>query len=261
MNVTHGMDVTEVEDLGHFLQNRADRLNQIVQQINRTLYSVQWEGGVAVQFGQQHWPGHRARLQAAASDLRGLGQSALNSASEQRSVSAVRSPGGAPLGGSGWAGAAGIGFGASAFSIGSVLRSVNDVTSLAGSAASSIRAVKGIGGLGKVGDGLGIVGDVAEGFTIGEELVHRRYLDAGLDSGLLAGDHVADAFKAKPTPVSYLTGAAIQTWVEVAREARNVDWSANGMRAIQQASLSDWGGAFAGAVESMPSKLVSIFSW
>lgn len=98
-NVTHGMNVDEVQDLGRFLQDRANRLNRIVQEINRSVYSVHWQGGVAVQFGQQHWPGHRARLQAAANHLHGLGQSALNNASEQRSVSAVRSTSGAPIGG------------------------------------------------------------------------------------------------------------------------------------------------------------------
>lgn len=87
MSITSGMDVAEVEDLGRFLQQRSERLRRIVQEVNRAVYSVPWEGGVALQFGQQHWPAHRARLQAAADQLHGLAQSALNNAAEQRAVS------------------------------------------------------------------------------------------------------------------------------------------------------------------------------
>lgn len=95
MNVTHGMDVAEVEDLGRFLQQRADRLNRIVQEINRAVYAAHWNGGVAVQFGQQYWPGHRARLQAAANGLHGLGQATLHNAAEQRQASGAGGSGGA----------------------------------------------------------------------------------------------------------------------------------------------------------------------
>lgn len=82
-----GMNATEVDDLGRFLQAQAASIESIHSQIQHLVNGVVWLGSDATRFTQQWWPEHAARLIAAARQLEDLGQSALNNATEQRRAS------------------------------------------------------------------------------------------------------------------------------------------------------------------------------
>lgn len=85
--ITHGMSAAEVRDLGRYLQQRADRLRQTVREIDARIHRIPWSGNYALDFVHHQWPRHRADLLAAADRIGGLGQSALNNASEQLEAS------------------------------------------------------------------------------------------------------------------------------------------------------------------------------
>ena len=98
-NLTHGMNLEEVEELGHALKERAKAISAIAGQIDRRVHSTTWAGSDAEKFRGSWWPTHKAKLYATAKELDGLGQSALNNATEQRSASdekATAAPAGAP---------------------------------------------------------------------------------------------------------------------------------------------------------------------
>lgn len=85
-----GMNPDAVENMGRQMQQVSDQIKQqIIPQIDRLVNQIpaQWNGKDAQQF-QQWWQGqHRKHLLTVSDDLRGLGQSALNNAKEQRDVS------------------------------------------------------------------------------------------------------------------------------------------------------------------------------
>ena len=88
-NLSHGMNVGAVEDLGHKLQNTyAAQINQFMSQIEHLVNNTSntWVGKDANDF-RSWWPAKRNALKAIATDLNGFGQSALNNASEQRTAS------------------------------------------------------------------------------------------------------------------------------------------------------------------------------
>ena len=90
-NLSHGMNVNDVEDLGHKLQNNYSAqitqcMTQIEQLVNNT--NNTWVGKDANDF-RSWWPAKRSALKAIAADLHGFGQSALNNASEQKSASGM----------------------------------------------------------------------------------------------------------------------------------------------------------------------------
>jgi uncharacterized protein YukE len=87
-----GMDADAVESAGRALKAHADRIDGIIRALDRTVKSLGpvWEGATARRFVQQTWPEYRAMLVAAREHVAGLGQSALNNASEQRGVSSAK---------------------------------------------------------------------------------------------------------------------------------------------------------------------------
>jgi hypothetical protein len=87
MNISHGMDVEEVEALGRLLQRNAELLRARVVEIANCLEPVRWEGPDAASFKQQWWPEHRVRLQQVAEELSYFGSSAWASSSQQRVAS------------------------------------------------------------------------------------------------------------------------------------------------------------------------------
>ena len=133
-----GMDVDLVEDAGRELQERARSLDAIVARIDQTVGSLTacWDGKDAQRFVNDWWPEHKSKLAAVSLSIAGLGQSALNNASEQRDVSggAGASVGsGAATSGSGSFGAtdgATIAGGATATAVGSSLGSQPGSTSV-----------------------------------------------------------------------------------------------------------------------------------
>jgi len=83
------MNPDAVENVGHQLKNQASEINNIVSQLNNVVSSMEadWWGPDAQTFCNDWWPKHKQELTQAATNIDGLGQSALNNASEQRQVS------------------------------------------------------------------------------------------------------------------------------------------------------------------------------
>lgn len=86
-----GMDVEAVESVGRQLKQSAASVDQIVATLDRTVsgLSSQWDGPDAQRFAQS-WPTFRKSLLVAQASVAGLGQSALNNASEQREASGAK---------------------------------------------------------------------------------------------------------------------------------------------------------------------------
>ncbi len=88
-NVSHGMNVQAVEDLGRRLQNNyAKDIERFMAEIEKLVNgtTATWIGKDGNDF-RSWWPAKRAALKNIAQDLHGFGQSALNNAREQREVS------------------------------------------------------------------------------------------------------------------------------------------------------------------------------
>lgn len=84
-----GMDVDAVETAGRNLKSQAGELQAKLAQIDglvRNLPSI-WDGKDASEFVNSWWPEHKRSLTKVISHIDGLGQAALNNASEQRDVS------------------------------------------------------------------------------------------------------------------------------------------------------------------------------
>lgn len=92
-----GMDVEAVESVGRQLKQSAASVESLVGGIDKTVSGLTglWDGPDAQRFVQQSWPTLRKALVAAQSSVEGLGQSALNNASEQRGASRATGSGGA----------------------------------------------------------------------------------------------------------------------------------------------------------------------
>ena len=88
-NLTHGMNVDQVENLGRQLQGKGDEIDALMNAINGLIDQLQteWKGQDATEFKGWWDSQHRPALQALRDAIKGLGQSALNNASEQRQVS------------------------------------------------------------------------------------------------------------------------------------------------------------------------------
>ena len=92
-SIDHGMSVSDVEALGHKLQDSyAAEIRQAIAQLEQLVKSTtsSWVGKDGDEF-RSWWPSKRSKLAAIADDLHGYGQSALNNAHEQT----VASDGGA----------------------------------------------------------------------------------------------------------------------------------------------------------------------
>ncbi len=84
-----------------------------------------------------------------------------------------------------------------------------------------------------------------------------KYLDAGLEGASLA----ADGLKQSKSPVLYLGGMAVESWVQVFKEAKDTDWSAEGFQTTWDYMVKDPWGALCGAGEGlkeMPGILLEI---
>jgi hypothetical protein len=96
---------------------------------------------------------------------------------------------------------------------------------------------------------------------IGSDLHDGNYWDAGFESVSTGMEGTADVVVARGGPVAYLTAVNLRIWADVGREARNVDWSPEGLRQIQDASLSEWGSALGSAVSELPGRLPGYLTW
>jgi uncharacterized protein YukE len=84
-----GMDVDQVEQAGRQLKTQAGKIDALIKEINGVVTGLAsvWDGADAQRFVNDWWPKHRQALVAAQHEIDGLGQSALNNATEQRGVS------------------------------------------------------------------------------------------------------------------------------------------------------------------------------
>jgi hypothetical protein len=274
MNVTHGMNLAQVEDLARLLDRKANELQQIVSSLNHLVYNHAWEGYDGVRFRDHSWPSLRARLTTTGQQLHSFAETARRNANEQRDASNAGSgnvvqrwsnfrpevllpshrvpyqifgTGGDRL------------FLMRPWNID--IRGTIDGAGPFGAMLSALGEQKHLPFASGVGKGISYAGYASSGYTIAEDVAQGHYRDAAFETAFTGGDIVSDRLKASGTPTGYAAGVATQTWTEVAREARNVDWSAKGMHDIQSASLNDWAGAFGDAVTKMPNKLIKIFSF
>lgn len=90
-----GMDADLVAQAGKALKDRAGEIDTLVAKLDGIVRSIHgvWEGPDSDQFVNEWWPEHKKTLVAASSHVAGLGQSALNNASEQRDVSGTHGGG------------------------------------------------------------------------------------------------------------------------------------------------------------------------
>jgi uncharacterized protein YukE len=84
-----GMDVDEVERVGHSLNQQADAIGHLISTVEGLVNSAHgaWQGNDSNQFLEWWHSQHRPALQQAEQAIRGLGQSAVNNAQDQRAVS------------------------------------------------------------------------------------------------------------------------------------------------------------------------------
>ncbi len=86
-NISHGMNVQEVKDLGTKLKGISTQITDMVNLLHGKVNNTSWVGPDAAKFKNEWWPQHRAHLQKMVQDLDGFGQSALNNATEQENIS------------------------------------------------------------------------------------------------------------------------------------------------------------------------------
>ena len=88
-NLTHGMNVDQVENLARQLKGKASEVDALANGINALIDQLQasWKGQDATEFKGWWDSQHRPALQHLRDAIDGLGQSALNNANEQRQVS------------------------------------------------------------------------------------------------------------------------------------------------------------------------------
>ena len=83
----YGMDVPEVRQTGQLMQQISGQIEDLMRQIDGRVRSTSWLGPDADRFKNDWWPKHQATLKNIATELHGLGQSALNNAQEQDDIS------------------------------------------------------------------------------------------------------------------------------------------------------------------------------
>ena len=233
-----GMDVEAVESVGRQLKQSASSIDQIVGTLDKTVNGLSslWEGPDAQRFTQS-WPTFRKSLLAAQASVAGLGQSALNNASEQREASGANGSGGAAPGVHNAALPPAMSYLAS-HTPGQILSDADGMldTKVGPFEAGSLAKVL-IPGAGNVTDTLDIASKISNGQVPWSE---------GL--GVAAGA-VQDFSKANP--VLYLGATAVKVWIDAADQASKADFSAQQMQTNGDFILAHPGDAAAAAGEAI----------
>ena len=79
-NLSHGMNVEEVKNLGRSLQDAKNRIEALIREIEGKVNGAGWEGPDARRFKNEWWPQHRQHMHQIGEQLHGFGQSAMNNA-------------------------------------------------------------------------------------------------------------------------------------------------------------------------------------
>jgi WXG100 family type VII secretion target len=84
-----GLDVGAVEQLGHNLKSQAEAIQSVINAVNSLVQHSQeiWKGSDATEFHGWWEQQHRPALDHVRQAVEGLGQSALNNASQQAEAS------------------------------------------------------------------------------------------------------------------------------------------------------------------------------
>jgi surface antigen/uncharacterized protein YukE len=86
-NVSHGMNVQEVEALAATLARSADTMAQIANQLGSSVQRTTWAGPDATRFKNQWWPEHSNSLRRVSELLREFSNAARANLDDQRRVS------------------------------------------------------------------------------------------------------------------------------------------------------------------------------
>lgn len=88
-NLTHGMNVDQVENLGRQMKGKANEIDALANAINGLIDQLQaaWKGQDATEFKGWWDSQHRPALLKLREAIDGLGQAALHNANDQRQVS------------------------------------------------------------------------------------------------------------------------------------------------------------------------------
>jgi uncharacterized protein YukE len=193
-----GMDADAVEAAGRQLQAKAQSIDAVVAQVNRSVTSLisVWDGRDAQAFNAS-WPDIQKSIAAASQAVAGLGQSALNNASEQRQAS-------------GSSGTAGIGGGTIGLMHSSSVPSLEDqfFTTLKGGANSSTLGAP--WSVSQIGSLLPGGGNVFDAIDIADSL-HKGQVPI-FSMVDVAGGALRD------NPATYLAGAAAGVWNSVGKD-------------------------------------------
>lgn len=240
-----GMDVEAVESIGRQLKQSASSVDQIVSTLDRTVNGLPslWEGPDAQRF-LQSWPAFRKSLVAAQASVAGLGQSALNNASEQRQASGS-SGSGASASASAAAGATlppALAYLAS-HSPGQILSDSDELlnTKLGPFEVGSLAKVL-IPGAGDVTDTLDIASKISNGQVPWSESI-------GVAAGAMQDAAWRDpALLATP---EYWGPTAAKVWLDAADQASKADFGAQQLQTNGNFILSNPGDAAAAAGEAV----------
>jgi uncharacterized protein YukE len=252
-----GMDTDAVESAGRQLKGHAATIGNLIAQLDKTVNTLPsvWDGSDASRFVREWWPQHKKALADAQQHVDGLGQSALNNASEQRDTSSSAGPGSGHVSGFG---------GPTSF----IASHIADPGINLGDLGHRYGELMNTGVLGPI-----TVENALSKTPLGEYLPYTDAAAMVLDDQVGTGDKVhgvvdfADgqlrgAGLEKGNVPLYLTGVAVSQWGDVVNEASKSDFSSSGVKTVTDYIASDPGGALQGAVDGVLGylpKLVSNF--
>jgi uncharacterized protein YukE len=248
------MDADAVETSARQLKSQAASIGSLVAQIDRLVSSLPsvWDGQDAQQFVHDWWPQHKKAFVAAQQQVDGLGQSALNNASEQRQVSLDNGTGsaGSSSGGGTDPASAGSGF-SSLPNLGNIYRDFMDQT--------PIWPIS-------VGTGLGMTpfsSPYADGaaLVLDDRLSLQDKVGEGAHSLMdVAGSEIRQAgFEQRNLPL-YLWGVAVSQWGDVGSEFSKADFSAGGLKTNGDFIAANPGEAVSAAAEAVVGYLPKLVS-
>jgi uncharacterized protein YukE len=252
-----GMDVEAVENSGRQLKSQAANIASLIAQLDRVVSSLPsvWDGADAQRFVHDWWPQHKQALAAAQQQVDGLGQSALNNASEQRQASAT----GGPVGGSA-AATAGPGGSAGAGglpNIGNIYRDMMNQTPIWPINVGTALGLTPLGSVMPFTDATALALDdrLGWGDKMGEQA--HAFVDVGGSALRQAG------WEQHNLPL-YLSGVAVSQWGDVANEISKTDFSASTFQQNMSYISSDPGDAWKAATDAVTGyvpKMLSNWGW
>jgi uncharacterized protein YukE len=241
--VRMGMDVDAVESAGKQLKAQANSITNLVSQLDRTVNALpsSWDGQDARQFVTDWWPQHKQALLAAQKQLDGLGQSALNNASEQRNASGSGGKSGSTAANTGATTAAG---GVTIPNVGNMYRDASGSTPIWPISVGTALSMTPAGGVLPFTDAAALALDDRESWP-------DKFAEQAHASVDVAGGEIRQAgFDQHNLPL-YLVGVATSQYGDVASEFSKADFSSAQMNQNANYVASDPGGAFDAARDAV----------